>query len=65
MVESSRCSQDEKNISFPPKAKKLRSKRKHEAKDGKFSNSPLTTVENDNSLKKMAASEAKEVHGIW
>ncbi|PON81092.1 hypothetical protein TorRG33x02_231230, partial [Trema orientale] len=60
MVENTRCSQDETDISSPPKANKLRSKRKHETKDGKFSNPPLTTIGNDNSPNKMAASEAKQ-----
>ncbi|PON52401.1 hypothetical protein TorRG33x02_308420 [Trema orientale] len=65
MVQNTRCSQDETDISSPPKAKKLRSKLKYEVKDGKFSNPPLTTIENDNSPKKMAASEAKQVCGLW
>ncbi|PON52988.1 hypothetical protein PanWU01x14_205240, partial [Parasponia andersonii] len=42
-----RCCQDKRDSSSPPKAKKLRSKQKCEAKNGEFSNPPVNTIEND------------------
>ncbi|PON73306.1 hypothetical protein PanWU01x14_058100 [Parasponia andersonii] len=55
------CPQDKKDSSSPPRAKKLRSKRKRETRNDEFSNPPVNTVENDNSPKKVVASEAKEM----